>query len=135
MYYWILKINVFRDIRACLAFFIYRFCLFFAGKRQRKSTKNLTKTCHGKRIFVIWSYCMQTLRHVGMRARKAGEHVSTQDTWTHNAHNLADSFGSHFRSIFTASAASSNLRKKLHLRYLTWFWIRLCSHCFCKKDF
>ena len=31
----------------------FRIQFYFIGKRQRKSIKNLTKTCHGKVIFVI----------------------------------------------------------------------------------
>ena len=42
---------------------------YFSGKRQRKSTKNLSKTCHWKLIFVIWSYSTWALRQA--------RHVST----------------------------------------------------------
>ena len=56
---------------------------YFSGKRQRKSTKNVSKTCHWKLIFVIWSYSAWALRHarhVSTSAHKASQHVNTQGT-------------------------------------------------------
>ena len=70
--HWILKLNVFRDIPTCRALFL--FSLFFTGKRQRKSTKNLSKICHWKLVFVIWSYSTWArghARHLSMWGRKA----------------------------------------------------------------
>ena len=56
---------------------------YFTGKRQRKSAKNVSKRCHWKIIFVIWSYstwARRHARHVGTWAREHARHV---DTWLH----------------------------------------------------
>ena len=63
-----------------LVVYTFHIKFYFSGKRQRKSTKNLSKTCHWNLTFVIWSYSRWALRHaryVSMQARKAHEHVST----------------------------------------------------------
>ena len=56
-------------------FVVYTFHIkfYFSGKRQRKSSKNLSETCHWKLSFVISSYSMPALRRAG--------HVSAQGTW------------------------------------------------------
>ena len=54
--------------------------VYFTRKRQRKSTKNLKKTCYWKLIFVIWVIARE---HVGAQSTQgtlAREHVSTQGT-------------------------------------------------------
>ena len=56
-------------------FVVYTFHIkfYFSGKRQRKSSKNLSKTCHWKFSFVISSYSTPVLR--------CARHVSAQGTW------------------------------------------------------
>ena len=80
MYCWIPKINVCRDILACLALFIYS---IISQEKDKKSTKNLSKTCHWKLIFVICSYSTWARRHARQFdtwARKARYHNCTQGT-------------------------------------------------------
>ena len=82
MYSWILKVNVSRVIPACHIYFWYKF--LFLRKKTKKSTKNLSKTCHWKLFFVIWSYStwvFRHARHVGTWACKAPEHLRDGCTW------------------------------------------------------
>ena len=75
---WILK-KMFQETYSCLpCSFDIQF--FFAGKRQREITKNRSKTCYWKLIFVIWSYSTWARRHathVGTCAREHARHVGT----------------------------------------------------------
>ena len=85
MHYRILKINVSRDNPACRPLFISS---FISQEKDRKSTQNLSKTCHWKLIYVIWSYSTWARRQVSTWTRehesKQGtlvrEHTSTQAT-------------------------------------------------------
>ena len=97
-------------------FVVYTFHIkfYFSGKRERKSTKNLSKTCQWNLIFVIWSYSTwvskharhagaltrKHARHVGTWARKhdgqvgtwARKHAKHVSTWARKTRNLADSY-------------------------------------------
>ena len=75
-------------------FVVYTFHikLYFSRKRQRKSTTNLSKTCHWNLTFVIWSYSMWALGHAkrvsmqGMWAHKLARHIGTKGMLAHKAH-------------------------------------------------
>ena len=125
MYYWILKINVFRDIRACLAFFIYRFCLFFAGKRQRKSTKNLTKTCNGKLSQKILNVKKEGRGRTGLNFGFKGE-IPT------------DSILSYFLNCIWRKRSLPFYSTKSNLKFSLYFVLEICgmliSNCWLVKN-
>ena len=76
---WIVK-KMFQETYSCLSC-SFDIQFFFTGKRQREITKNRSKTCYWKLIFVIWSYSTWARRHathVGTCAREHARHVGTQ---------------------------------------------------------
>ena len=89
------------DLKVTRSKFYFSYKVCFSGKRQRKSTKNLNKTCHWKLIFVIWSYW-----HVSRQGTLAREHLSTQSSWQRKSRNLADS-----DIIFSFYLSYNNYRK------------------------
>ena len=83
---------------------------YFSGKRQRKSTKDVSKTCHWKLIFVIWSYSAWALRH--------SRHVSTQGTWARkHARHVGTWAHKHARHVGTWARKASNLADPIILHY------------------
>ena len=89
MYYWIIKVNVSRDIPVCHIYCSYK-VLFLRKKteKDRKSTKNLIKTCQWNLFLLFEVIAREHLgtqgkwarKHVGTWARKARWHVHTQGT-------------------------------------------------------
>ena len=85
MYYWILKVNVPETF--LLVIYTFHIKFYFSGKRQRKSSKHLGKTCHWKLILLfeviarnLSTWALKHPRHLSTYVRKASEHVSTQGT-------------------------------------------------------
>ena len=81
MYYRSLNANVSRTF--LLVVYTFHIKFYFSEKRQRKSTRNLSKTCHWKLNFVIWSYSTLALRHARHFGRWTRQRVSTQGKWAH----------------------------------------------------
>ena len=79
MYNRVLKVNVSGDIPTCRIYYSYK--VLFLRKKTKKKTKNLSKTCHWKLIFVIWSYSTWAFRHARHVGTLTHERVTMQGTW------------------------------------------------------
>ena len=63
-----------------LVIYTFHIKFYFSAKRQRKSTRNLSRTCHWQLNFVILRYSTLALRHARHVSKCTREHVSTQGT-------------------------------------------------------